>query len=507
MADAKHFVGATLSTPTRGNPGDWIPFVDWWEVFPGNRGVSRAGDYGLFDAPLGVSLRIEPPSSSKPILVPDRPWETRSAFQPQHAWQGGGAYHLLYRSANRMCYATSADGQVWSKPELDQVEYEGSRRNNLIADLTPNPGFFEDPTAPAESRFRAMIQEGGWHDAETGAKLTDEEGKRRLRHQDLEGESYTGPRTVLRHWVSGFASPDGIHWHRFAERIADFSADGGVAPGYDPDTRRYFSYLRPGGVGRRAIALTATSDFTSWPAPTLVLYPDPQDEADVSFYGAGYFRYPSRYPLHCLFLQIYHQSTDQLDNQLAVSRDGVHWHRPERRAIVGLGERGGGDDGMTRCWVSALLTLPDGSWAHPYEAISTLHNAQEGMWPPIVPAPDPPQIRLACWRPHRLCGLEADPEGRFTIQTITPSRGELEVNYRTRVGGWMRFELVQGIPSRLNPDAPGVPGFTFADCDPVTGDAECHRVSWRGVSDVRRAGANLGIRVRMFQAKLFAFRI
>ena len=507
MAESKHFIGATLSSPTRKNPNDWIPFVDWWEVFPGNRGPSRTNEYGLFDAPVGVRLEIEKAGKSDPIIVADRPWEARSALQPQHAWQRDGEYHLLYRSGNRMCYARSVDGAVWAKPDLGQVEYESSKRNNLIADLSPNPGFFEDPTAPPETRFRAMIQEGGWHDADTGEMIGDEEGKRRLRRQDLEGERYSGPRTVLRHWVAGFASADGIRWHRMADRIADFPADGGVAPGYDPDTGLYFSYLRPSGVGRRAIALTSTTDFLEWPEPTLVLYPDPQDAADVSFYGAGYFRYPGLYPLHCLLLQIYHQNTDHLDNQLAVSRDGVHWFRPERRPIVGVGDLGEGDDGITRCWVSGLLTLPDGTWAHPYEAISSLHNAQEGMWPPIAPAPYPPQIRLACWRPHRLCGLTADLEGRFTIQTIAPEGGKLQINYRARVGGQLRFELVQGIPSRLNPDAPGVPGFTFDDCDPVTGDSECHTVTWKGKNDVREAGANLGIRVRMFESKLFAFRI
>ena len=507
MKGSKHFIGDTLSTPTRENPGDWIPFVDWWEVFPGNRGISRSDEYGLFDAPVGVRLEIEPANKSGPVLAADRPWETHSAFQPQHAWQRGGEYHLLYRSGNLMCYAKSGDGISWTKPNLGQVDYEGSTNNNLIADLSPNPGFFEDPTAPEDSRYRAMIQEGGWHDAATGEMISDEEGKRRLRHQDLEGEAYSGPRTVLTHWVTGFASPDGIRWRRFAERIADYPADGGVAPGYDPVSGRYFSYLRPGGVGRRAIAMTSTEDFTNWPEPTLVLYPDPQDDADVSFYGAGYFRYPGRYPLHCMFLQIYHQNTDHLDNQLAVSRDGVHWDRPERRAIVGIGERGEGDDGMTRCWVSGMLTLPDGTWAHPYEAVSSLHNAQKGMWPPIVPPPMPAQIRLARWRPHRMCGIKADTEGRFTIQTVTPVDGTLKVNFRSRVGGWLRFELVQGIPSRLNPDAPGVPGFTFADCDPVTGDSEDQTITWCGKSDVHRAGKNLGIRVSMFQAKLFAFRI
>lgn len=30
------------------------------------------------------------------------------------------------------CYATSKDGIVWEKPELDIVEYEGSKKNNIV---------------------------------------------------------------------------------------------------------------------------------------------------------------------------------------------------------------------------------------------------------------------------------------------------------------------------------------------------------------------------------------
>src|SRR5881409_645050 len=38
-----------------------------------------------------------------------------------------------YRETFRPCYATSKDGIHWDRPELGFVEFEGSKRNNLLA--------------------------------------------------------------------------------------------------------------------------------------------------------------------------------------------------------------------------------------------------------------------------------------------------------------------------------------------------------------------------------------
>lgn len=63
--------------------------------------------------------------------------------------------------ALRLCYAVSEDGVNWRKPELGLVEYEGSRRNNIVRiegfpGGSPEGSVFLDPKAPPEQRYKML---------------------------------------------------------------------------------------------------------------------------------------------------------------------------------------------------------------------------------------------------------------------------------------------------------------------------------------------------------------
>ena len=70
------------------------------------------------------------------------------------------------------------------------------------------------------------------------------------------------------------------------------------------------------------------------------------DPLDISFYGACYFPYPGRDELHAMVIPVFHNATDHVDLQLAFSRDGLIWTRPERRAVAELGPTGSGEEGQ-----------------------------------------------------------------------------------------------------------------------------------------------------------------
>jgi hypothetical protein len=475
----------------------WHPLVDWEEIFPGNRGVARSGEYLLFDAPVGIRLRVETARKSEPIVRSEPDREGGGGLHPVLAWQedaaAGYRYHLLYgafpaNGQSTLRYARSRDGVHFEKAEQ-------------VSDGPAHCGMFIDPTAPPAERFKAMRMDGGYFDPDTGEKLASPEWERRMAAIDYAGAGYAGPGMVNRNWLQGWTSPDGMHWTAIKEPIADMPADGGIAPGYDAATASYFAYVRPGGTGRRSIALTKTTDFHRWPAARLVLHADPGDPPDTSFYGLYHFSYPGRQDLHVGLVQVYHQIGDYGDTQLAFSRDGLYWPRPERRPVIRVGVPGSEQAGIVWPWGVGLITLPDGSWAIPYDGTSWLHNAGAAM----------PRgngiIAWARWRPHRLCGIEARAEGRFTIQTIKPSGSRLRLNYRCRAGGWIRVELLRSIPSRLNPDVTGTAGYTFAECDVLTGDNEDAAVSWRGNSDLAAAGSTIVIRIELFAAKIYAYHI
>ena len=342
---------------------------------------------------------------------------------PLSAWKDKGLYHILYRTEGT-AYAVSSDAYHWTRPEMNQVEFRGTTKNNLVSEYTVGP-VVDDPQAPTQERFKGMLEEVGMFDPDTGEEIPGEEGLERMRAQSYSALAYEGPSVELSGVIRGFTSPDRIHWKRIDKPIADMPSDGtGANPMYEPQTNTYFAYIRVHGLlpkeltglsggtpemypGRRSVGLTRTKDFFNWPPPKLVLFPDPQDDPDISFYGGFYFRYPDRKDLHCMLVHVFHQITEIVDSQIAFSHDGIIWHRPERRAIIPTGPMGSGFEGGLYSQ-GGLLELPDGYWGIPFCGKIGQHNGFHHDRPESA---SPAQIRWARWKPHRFCGVESSYRG------------------------------------------------------------------------------------------------
>ena len=290
----------------RPNPGGWTPIADTQEIHTGNRSTNRAGTFELYDAPIGVRLRVEQAAKSAPLVLEGGSGSDH--MKPVRAWREDGALYALYDANGSILLARSEDGQRWRL--VERVTERGGDRLKAV---------FEDPTAPPEERFKGMGCDGGWFDPDTGERMdtggeegANEEAVRRWKAQEYQGPAYRGPRVELGGEVIGWTSPDRRRWRTLDAPLAPFPMDGGLSAGYDRATGHYFAYCRvhgmeiePGaapGVGsgsaevglvRRAIGLTRTRDFRSWPPPKLILAPDGQDGLDVSFYGCDYFPYPA----------------------------------------------------------------------------------------------------------------------------------------------------------------------------------------------------------------------
>ena len=508
----------------RVNTGAWNPVVDVTDVFPGNRAMDRQGVFRLFDGAIGVKLRVEQAERSAPLLEATAEWEQGKFIGPLFIWRADGRLHMIYECsrAEATAYATSTDGYNWTRPELGQVEFDGSSANNLLRNgIRGATGVFMDPQAPAAERFKAMGGDMAWYDPETLQPLEGEEAMRRWNRETYEKDAYQGPRAEIWGRTLGWISPDGRDWKPLEKALGMRPVNGGISAHYDEANGEYIAYqqimgntaeLMP-GIGtarieeetqRRVIGFSRTRDFRTWPAPKLILAPDAQDDLDISFYGANYFPYPGRTDLHVMVIPVYHQRNDHVDTQIAFSRDGLFWQRPERRPVHTVGPPGSGEDCQVHTWRNGMLELPDGLWAVPYTGMSSLHNVygQDHLFPRGRPI----QIRYMLWKPHRFCGIEAESEGRFTIPTIYRHGNELRLNYRCAPGGWISVELMTKSPSMNQADLPPIEGFTFAECDRLTGDESDRVVTWKGRSDLSGIGETAAIRIRMFQAKLFAYK-
>lgn len=507
----------------RSNGGSWRPLVDWTEVFPGHRSVDRKRQFNLYDAPVDVRLAIEEAEGSEPLEFDGQVDDLGNSVK---VWKSKGGYHLLYYEDGRVAYASSEDAFHWRRPSLGIVEKNGSTENNLVTEVGGDAlkCVFEDPTAPPNERFKGMGCEGAllnsatWEVANEGEDVNDELIEQWWADQEYLGPSFKGPRLVLKGRVIGWTSPDRIHWKRCDRILANFPMDGGLSISYDESSGFFYGYCRLQGVPQeqfdlmgkgkweseifhRAIGLTQTRDFLNWSAPKLVLFPDGQDPPDTSFYGGDYFSHPGLDDLHCMLVQVYHHITDHMDSQIAFSRDGVIWQRPERRAIIPAGVAGSNGPSMVYSWGSGIVELPDGLWGSLFGAHNKLHNE------PRLDGANSCSLRWARWKPFRFCGIESKAEGRFTIATIKRTADELRLNYHCKPGGWIEVEILRQIPSRVHPDVDPVTGFTFTDSDRLTGDSIDSVVTWGDRSDLSEVGEMLAVRLKMFQAKIFAYRI
>ena len=106
---------------------------------------------------------------------------------------------------------------------------------------------------------------------------------------------------------------------------------------------------------------------------------------------------------------------------------------------------------------------------------------------------------LAAWRLDGFVSLEAAAaEGVVETTPITDRTGALEVNARVAAGGRLVAEVLAG-------DGSVVPGFSAADCMPVTGDQVRAPVRWQGRD--RLPAGPFRLRFRYAQADLFSYTI
>ena len=113
--------------------GEPLRLWNWRELFV---------DHHLIDRLEGASLKLHEPRPAGTAIDYDRPWEGRgSAYMT--VLEDDGVYRLYYRGApgdgpQVTCYAESADGVEWTKPDLGLFDVAGTRNNNVI--LTPETG-------------------------------------------------------------------------------------------------------------------------------------------------------------------------------------------------------------------------------------------------------------------------------------------------------------------------------------------------------------------------------
>lgn len=485
-----------------------VPLLSWDFVYNGACYWTDQRQRVPCDVPEGIELRAEPATLTGPVLRRDRPWEA-DGFGWAQVMADEGRYRMWYgcihAGEEMLCYAESDDGRQWRKPDMRLVEVDGDINNNVVhKGLGAAAGYVcKDPIAPPEARYRCMMFRAWW-EGEPGEILTGEEGNRRLA---LANAARPGD-PVLPHSVHGkmmgMISPDGLQWTLLENPILDEWHDSHNICMYDPMRKKYVGYFRGFYGTRRAIAFSETEDFAHWPPARVIHHHDIGDEPSESLYSNGFTFYPGNPGIRLMFPGIYHQGTDRVYGQLAVSLDGLNWSRFSRQASIPTGGPGTETEGHVYPLPGLLRFSREGKFRLLCMCGPHYHN--ESFNPALRVGPQGSSYFWAEWPEDRLAGIHAPAEGAFTLW---PEKcgDRLLANYRAAPDGWVRFELVDRLACLPIP-RPGIAGHTFAESDALSGDRTHAPVTWNGSPDLSRLrGSTPAIRVQLYKATLFSLTV
>ncbi|MBI3866624.1 MAG: hypothetical protein HY290_32480 [Planctomycetia bacterium] len=485
--------GIATTRPVLGAPyelrGNRIVFLNWYYIQPGDldwrnadgKSVYVSGDSGLFEArhvginaPRGIRIRAQKPVVQGPLFRPHR---------------------MILRDGNLFKGWTDSDYYESS----DAIHWEKKARIG-VDDLVKDGLYqvFVDPASAAEERFKAV-----WVGEIDRAQF---EAFRAARPGDWEPHAIflLGEKDHVA-CLRGSTSPDGIHWKTQPEPLVVEYCDTWNTAYYDAALREYVIYTRywsvgpqseqlpPDlrnswtGLGRRAIGRSAAKDFRRFSPSEMILEPSADMLPSEQLYTNCRTAIPGAPDQHLMFPTIWNGSVDDTTRiAMAASHDGKLWHWVPGGELLKTPPFGRWDGGCI--WATPdLIELPNGDWALPYIANNVPHKYPRGKMTS--------DTGYAVWHKGRLCALEAEEVGEFTLIPIVARGSTLKINAVTKRTGWVKVELL------------GVDGRSLAECQPITGDQHWATVTWKQGSSLNNEKFRpVTLRIELKQGQLFGLQ-
>lgn len=500
--------------------------IDWRYVAPGDnqyigggktmRNWNHAvpGTVAKVDVAHGVRLEAQAGEKLGPLFVCDKPWESAYMMYVASILFENGKYRMWYGTTPGdhaegtatwgvdvgllLCYAESDDGVNWRKPEVGLIEYQGSKKNNIVfgrdfnGDGYSSGAVFVDPKAPPSERYKLFYKGKAKcpDDDSFAAKIA--ELKARFGEGNYDNAAFT--RSAKDRGIVGMygaTSPDGIHWTPLVDPLLLHYSDTLNNVTIDPITGNYITFMRMRRGGRRVVGRSETTDFRRWPLPTVVLEAPLSRHPGDDIYHGVVANYPVGSDSYLMFATFFRQLTDGRHVELASSMDGKYWNILPGQRVVEPGDVDHWTGGDTHIG-QGLVSLPDGKIAVPFVGYTEAHKAPRYLGKPHG-APG-----LVAWEKNRLCAIVADEIGEFSTKEIVFAGTKLVLNAKTTYTGAILVELrdEEGLP---------IPGFTFDDADVINGNDLARTVSWKGKSDIGAfAGKTVSFGVRLRCANLYA---
>jgi len=459
-------------------------------------------DSRFIEASEGVTLTMNPPAKIGPVLLPDRPWERRGLDVWSSVLEADGIYKMWYSCTSRkdqsfLCHATSEDGEHWEKPSLGLIEFKGSKNNNIVIQNENSATVFLDPHASSDKRYKAV-----------GFRW------------NVKGK--TG--------IHIHTSPDGIHWKISQRRVFSFCCDTADQAIWDTRLKKYVAYIRKWNPLRKVGRLEMDDILEPWPfepaektkytvvpisentkkrfavvtteAPTAFEYDD-GDPIESDHYNPAAIKYEWAEDAYFIFPSAYlhfpeppigkYSNAGLLDIQMAVSRDGIKYHRLSRSPYIGLSPEGAKD---SKTLYMAVGILREGNrLLQYYIGYDCTHGEPKGG-----------KLRAGalCCAVQRLDGfVSADAAyrgGEIRTPKIQFKGRHLILNVDTSALGVVRVGI-------LDEGGKEIPECSVDKCEAIHGNFIDHTVTWKGHSDLSSlTGKPIRLHFVMRSAKLYAFQ-
>lgn len=317
-------------------------------------------------------------------------------------------------------------------------------------------------------------------------------------------------------------SADGIHWHidhNLSPLLTHDVPDGSYQIMFDKPWNRWLMYRRPDYHSAAAVRAGTFANVrpqrrygvsindrlgSGWTYPALILVPDEaverRDIDTLYVFKEG-----------TDFIAMLGEMDDSEDGlqevHLAISHDGIRWSWfPYLPPLIPRGDKEAWDAGQIQPPKSVVTR---GEFVYLYytgvnvgQRVETGYDSNIGM------------VRL---RKGRWLGLRGGMDGGYVLsREFVVSGNHLELNshaintpymqpIRGSSVGYIQVELMRrdNVTLKLHP----IPGFTFAESDPVDGDNTNGVVTWKGKSDLSSLrGTAIHIRFHVVQSELWEMR-
>ncbi len=426
--------------------------------------------------------------SGNPVLKPESELELNGELNDAAVPKSGGLwwdpqekiFKLWYEAGwiHTICYAISKDGIHWERPSLD---VRPGTNQVLPLDLTPDSWTVipDWDAADPQQRYKMYMHPPG-----NGGAIC-------------------------------MTSPDGIHW---TKRVTATPSGDRSTAFYNPFRKKWVYSLRSGTPGRgRSRHYWESDDFmkgATWSVdePAFWAAADNQDIVDPTSGGHA----PQLYCLDAVayesimlgMFEIHHGPPNQecskvglpkiTELDLAYSRDGFHWHRPDRTIDIRAERKDVWDRGYVQP-LGNICTIQGDTIYFYYSAFRGDTKRTERNWMKNGMYHDG-AMGVALLRRDGFASMDGGADsGELLTRPVTFNGSRLFVNTATQ-NGELRVEIVDADSGQ--PITP----HTAQNCRPVKLDSTIAEVSWRGTENLNALrGRAVRFRFILKNGSLYSF--